>query len=35
VGWRALVLAWGASAAALNGREKLKGALHALGFDLK
>lgn len=35
VGWRALVLARGASAAALHGREKLKGALHALGFDLK
>ncbi|NOW45719.1 nitroreductase [Novosphingobium sp. SG751A] len=35
VGWRALVLARGASAAALNGRDRLKAALRALGFGLK
>jgi len=35
VGWRALVLARGASAAALNGRDRLKAALRALGFVLK
>lgn len=35
VGWRALVLARGRSAAALNGRDRLKAALRRLGFALK
>lgn len=35
VGWRALVLARGASAAALKGRDRLKQALRTLGFALK
>lgn len=35
VGWRALVLARGATPAALHGRERLKQALRALGFGLK
>lgn len=35
VGWRALVLARGRSAAALNGRDRLKAALRGLGFALK
>jgi hypothetical protein len=35
VGWRALVAARGRNAAALNGRDRLKAALHALGFGLR
>ena len=35
VGWRALVLARGRSAAALKGREKLKTVLRLQGFSLK
>lgn len=35
VGWRALIVARGRSAAALNGRDKLKQALRALGFALR
>ncbi|MBL8646757.1 MAG: nitroreductase family protein [Sphingosinicella sp.] len=34
VGWRTLLLARGRSAASLNGRDRLKQALHALGFAL-
>ncbi|EGD58699.1 nitroreductase family protein [Novosphingobium nitrogenifigens DSM 19370] len=35
VGWRALVAARGRNAATLNGRDRLKSALHALGFGLR
>jgi len=35
VGWRALLLKRGSSAASLNGRERLKSALRALGFPLR
>lgn len=35
VGWRALLLARGRSAASLNGRDRLKAALRALGFGLR
>lgn len=35
VGWRALLLARGRSAASLNGRDRLKAALRALGFALR
>jgi len=35
VGWRALILTRGRSAAALNGRDRLKSALRTLGFPLR
>ena len=35
VGWRTLLLSRGRSAAALNGRDRLKAALRALGFHLR
>jgi len=35
VGWRALIITRGRNAAALNGRDRLKAALRALGFALK
>ncbi len=35
VGWRALILARGRDAAALNGRDRLKAALRLLGFGLR
>ncbi|WP_408590866.1 nitroreductase family protein [Novosphingobium sp.] len=35
VGWRALLIARGRSAASLNGRDRLKAALRALGFALR
>lgn len=35
IGWISLILRRGASAAALNGRDRLKAALRVLGFELK
>ena len=35
VGWRALIISRGRNAAALNGRERLKAALRALGMALR
>jgi len=35
VGWRALIISRGRNAAALNGRDRLKAALRALGFALR